>query len=320
MTVKSIFSNIEAEEAKKNNVTTKSIIIVNNDDELISKNDNLMAEQSNKKIFTYNKLTWLNFQKKSQLDSSVKNKNDDEDEFENKIEEEYVENLNKYGSNTNSNLRVLKEADCRHYKETLYKKFDEFVLRRFNHKNKIEFHSEYTNSQKRILDLEKDFKCKTFVGHILILGYQENLSNLLRYLTFNFPKRKICIISNESDSIKTIKLLKQYKHLYFLKGSPISPSNLINAGIYTAGFCFFLVENIEKSSSEDLQNLLSYRSQDFFFSCKSIIEMWNTQSIRHLGYIPFPDKSGILSDNEFLNPLFMAGKVFYISHLDMIFF
>ncbi len=48
-----------------------------------------------------------------------------------------------------------------------------------------------------------------------------------------------------------------------------------------------------------------------------LIELWDYKNTKFLGYFPMERISRIVS-NPFLNPLFMAGRVLYLSQLDQI--
>jgi len=186
---------------------------------------------------------------------------------------------------------------------------------------KTNYSTKFKFFKNKLIDLEKQTKCRKYSDHILILGYQDNISNLLKYLFYSFPKKKICIVSRYDDEATILKLLKQYKNLYFLKGEPIDPNILINAGVKNAYYLIFLCETNKSIKSkhffEDTYNILYYRTNDYFFNNNSIIEFWNAESIRHLGYIPLSDKNES-EDNEFLNPVFMSGHALYLGHLDKV--
>jgi len=243
-------------------------------------------------------------------------------------DDEYLKNMftidTNYGikynnPNTKDNLDIIREADENYNNVNLNKIFDKVSRKYFNEEPNISnLNYEYKNIKKRTFDLEKGYKFKHMKNHLLILGFQDNLGNLLKYLSYNFHRKKICIIANDKESEKITKLMKQYKNLYFMKGDLINPYNLINSGIREAYSCFFVCDHIDNSNGEDLSNILSFRAQDYFFNTKSIIELWSMESIHHLGYIPIPDKNNTTTDNEFVNPLFMAGNVIYLSHFEKI--
>ncbi len=240
-----------------------------------------------------------------------------EKEIEEKINKE--EELKKYtNANTYYNLLLIKEADENFNSNELKKKMDLYSEKYFSDILVERQILEDYQTKKRIHDLEKDNTCRKLENHILIMGYQDNLVNLLKYLTYSFKSKKICILSSENNEAKIIKLMKQFPNLLFLKGEAINPYNQINAGIHTAFYSIYLTETIDRHADEDLNNLLGFRTQDYCFDTNAIIELWDSYSIKQLGYVPISEANLQGNENEFANPLFMAGKVVYINQLEKI--
>jgi len=168
-----------------------------------------------------------------------------------------------------------------------------------------------------IFDIEKDDLSKRFQNHIIIIGYQDILNKLLKYI-FQHHHKEICIVSTpDSDEVCIHKLLKQFDNLFFFKGSPENPFHLLNAGLNQAYMVIFLTEKLFGKTNEDMQKILIYKSIDYFFNTKIILELWSSQSCRLLGSVPLL-KNGEVEKNEFLHPYFMAGRLIYLSHLESI--
>ena len=328
--------------ALKNNEPNKSIIIVDNEDDenpdIILRNNQKVKKYDIKTMETPNnnephldkneqgsnpqkevvkisitqlrKLNSIFYKKKKSSTVSI------QDQFDSEMSKaEENEEITKYkNKNTKQNLLLLKEADKNFNSTKMYSLMQVAALK---------FPYEYSNvsnltySQKQLIDLEKESRAKRFSNHILILGFQDNLSNLLEYLFYNFNKKRICIISDYNNEQVILKLLKQFKYLYFLKGNPINPNILINAGIQNALHCIILSETAYINIIQDTTNVLSYRTLDYFFNINCTIELWDSNSIRHLGYIPLNFKNET-DDNEFIRPIFMNGQAIYLDHLEKI--
>jgi hypothetical protein len=167
----------------------------------------------------------------------------------------------------------------------------------------------------RIFNVEKTNLANFFENHILIIGYQDNLSKLLKLLFYHFKNKKICILTDK-DEIIMQKLLKQYKDLIYIKGEAQNPIHLLNSGIQRAYYVLFLCENIFARTNEDMEKILSFKAIDYFFNCNMLLELWDHQSIKFLGYMPMENNSKL--NNEFMHPLYMAGRLIYLSYFDKI--
>jgi hypothetical protein len=58
--------------------------------------------------------------------------------------------------------------------------------------------------------------------------------------------------------------------------------------------------------------LTKYLASDYFFKLDTIIELWNDNNIKYLGYSPLTE------DDIFLRPLYMSGNVLFMSHLEKV--
>ncbi len=223
--------------------------------------------------------------------------------------------------NTALNLEFLNEID----NETLYyfsKENLNNLSNKFYSKNFLNFRDTIIPSHEfiiehRIHDIEKfNFK-NSFEDHIIIVGYQDILYQLLKLL-FAHNETDICLITRldyEDDNI--LKLLKQYSNLRYFRGETNNPAHLINAGLNKASMVIFLTEKINEKTKEDMDNLLIYKTIDHFFNTKLLIEIWDRNNTKFLGYTPLI-KNGVTEKNEFLHPCFMAGRIVYSGHLDNI--
>jgi hypothetical protein len=223
--------------------------------------------------------------------------------------------------NTQHNLNLLDKIESEHLYVISNEGLNKFA--NFYYKKNIdgpEILKEFIGEkivEHKIYDIEKIDISPIFKGHIIIIGYQDNLDALLRIL-FSFHNREICIISRlPEDDIKITKLLLQYRNLFYLKGQADNPMNLINAGLNNTFMVIFLVENISNKTSEDMDNILIYKIIDFFFKTNIIFELWDIKNTKFLGYNPL-DNKGVSEKNEFLHPLFSSGKLLYTSYLDTI--
>ena len=174
--------------------------------------------------------------------------------------------------------------------------------------------------ENRIFDLHNysNNNDQIFNGHILVIGYQDNLFTLFKMLSFYFETKTICLLNNDRKVESDInKLLKYFKNLKYLKGDYCSPRILIKAGIEMCYYCLILSENIDPKINDDINNLVTFRSIEYYFQTKVILELWNYESINLLGSIPI-DKNNKIISNEFLNPNFMAGKYIYLNHFEKI--
>lgn len=168
-----------------------------------------------------------------------------------------------------------------------------------------------------IFELEKHDLSKRFKNHIIIIGYQDILSKLLK-IFFIHHSRDICIISSpDSDEVNILKLLRQYDNLFFLKGSPENPFHLLNAGLNNAYLVLFLNEKLFGKTNEDMHKILIYKSMDYFFNTRMILELWDSKSCRLIGNVPLLDNAEV-ETNEFLHPSYMAGRLIYLSHLEAV--
>jgi hypothetical protein len=169
--------------------------------------------------------------------------------------------------------------------------------------------------ESRIFDLAKINIGEFISGHIVLIGYQDNMAKLIKLVSNHFKKKEICIITNKQEERNIIKLLRQFHTLILLKGETDNPFHLLNAGMSKAYACIFLCESIHTKTNEDMGKILSFRAIDYFFNTNMILELWSDTSIRFLGYQPLDTESKIIK-NEFLHPVYMAGRIVYLSHFD----
>lgn len=169
--------------------------------------------------------------------------------------------------------------------------------------------------ESRIFDLAKINIGEFISDHIVLIGYQDNMAKLIKLIFNHFRKKEICIITNKHEERNIIKLLRQFHTLIILKGETDNPFHLLNAGMSKAYACIFLCESIHTKTNEDMGKILSFRAIDYFFNTNMILELWSDTSIRFLGYQPLDTESKIIK-NEFLHPVYMAGRIVYLSHFD----
>lgn len=169
----------------------------------------------------------------------------------------------------------------------------------------------------KVLDIDKTNYSSFMKDHIIIVGYQDNLYKLLKLL-FGHHKKEICLFTRlEFQDPKIMKLLKQYQNLFYFKGKADNPIHLINAGLNNAYMVLFITEKINPKTNEDMDNVLIYKTIDYFFDTKMLFELWDVKNTKFIGYMPLVDE-GKTETNEFLHPCYMAGRMIYTQHLDNI--
>ena len=174
--------------------------------------------------------------------------------------------------------------------------------------------------ENRIIDVAHK-NIKHFIHkHIIIFGFQDGLVKLIQLLSYHFPNKSICIFcDNSKANEKIFKLMCQFQNLFYLKGNYTNPYHLININLEEASFVFYLIENLVnpiESFDEDLMNILSYRSINFYFNVRCLIELNNISSLNYLGTKIISNKK--LYKNEFFHPLFMQGQLLYLNHFNRI--
>lgn len=273
--------------------------------------DNDMSVIKNKKLFENVQIIDSSSSLSAELlDANVKDKNKrriifDKKKFLNKNTKTNLEFLDQFEDKCGEKLVEEIQQKCSEH----YSKINNLVYK-FNEKE--------LNYQHRIFDLAKINVQEIFLNHILIIGFQDAVERLVGLITYHFPKKSICFLAPEvKKSIICDKILKQYQNTYYLQGNPINPFDLLNAGLNNVFHVIFLSENIFKKLNEDMNLLLSCRVVDYYFNINAILELWDSKNSNLLGYIPL-DKNSKNITNEFYHPLFMAGKVLYLSHLDQL--
>ena len=185
--------------------------------------------------------------------------------------------------------------------------------RRYRPENAIE--SDYL-IENRIFDCAKTNISEILNNHIVFVGYQDGINKLLKLIQLHYPYKDICIMTDYAfEDSAIVKYLRMFKHLYHLKGNLSNPLHLINAGISKASHVLFLVDTIDKRTNEDMAKILGFRAVDYFFQTDIILELWDQQSVYLLGYNPV-SKYPSIKNNEFVHPLFISGKLIYLSHLN----
>lgn len=300
----------------KNGINKEDIKSFKSQNTSFYNNNNLNSEQN------ISGINQNNYYKKMQLlnsSGSVFEKNEEENDNKSKKSKKgIIYDKTKFKSkNTKRNLDFLNKF------EHIY---DKSITAEINKKNE-EHYSELRNLvykstedeyifEHRIFELDKVNAQEIFSNHILIIGYQDALDKFVKLISYHFPNKPICFLGTEEQrDLICIKLLKQYKNVYFFQGDPINPFHLLNAGLNNANQVIILSENIFKKLNEDMRALLSSRLVDYYFDLNMLIELWDCKSAKLLGYIPLDKKANDIT-NEFYHPLFMSGKLIYLSHLD----
>jgi len=266
----------------KNNYYINKMQLIN------SSESDFQTEQENEKIPKKNKKRGVFYDKTKFKSKNTKRNLDFLNKFEHKYDRSIMEEINKKNEEHYSELSKL-----------VYK-FTE---------NEYAF-------EHRIFEMDKVNAQEIFSDHILIIGYQDALDKFVKLILYHFPHKSICFLGTEEQrNLICIKLLKQYKNVYLFQGDPINPFHLLNAGLNNANHVIILSETIFKKLNEDMTALISSRTIDYYFDLHMIIELWDSKSAKLLGYIPL-DKQAKDITNEFYHPLFMSGKLIYLSHLD----
>jgi hypothetical protein len=221
--------------------------------------------------------------------------------------------------NTKINMLLFQSLEERNV-ETLLTRLEVEIVKRYGRleANEEEHDHNEVFIENRIFDIEKNNISEIISNHILILGHQDNMNTLIKLISFHHTDKDICIMtSHEFDEKIMHKLLKQFKFLIYLKGDVQNPFHLLNAGVHKAFYVIFLVENIFNKTNEDMNKILSFKSIDYFFNTEMCLELWDTKSTRLIGYQPIDIDTKVVQ-NEFLHPLFLAGRILYMSHLERI--
>ena len=74
----------------------------------------------------------------------------------------------------------------------------------------------------------------------------------------------------------------QFQNLVYLQVNYANPYHLININLSEAFYVFYIIENLvnpTENFDEDLMNILSYRSINFYFNVKCLIELNNMSSL-----------------------------------------
>ena len=227
------------------------------------------------------------------------------------------------------NMLILgKQFNCQSTKDNLILLNDFYELELDEIINKIKvtikinnLHSILRSKNKydinnRIFDSSKKETKLIFSNHILIFGYQESLNNLIQRIRKYYYKNAICVIVNreENNTIKKIKdkILKRHENVYLILGDITNPKNLINCSIKKSIFCLFLISKINHSINDDIKKILCYRTIERYCNINTIIEIFNSSSLKYLGYSP------LNPINEFFHPLYFGGNIFLLDHFDRI--
>ena len=175
--------------------------------------------------------------------------------------------------------------------------------------------------ENRIIDVAHNNIKSFMTKHIIIFGFQDGLVKLIQLVNYHFPNKSICIFTNNQNSNESIfKLMCQFQNLFYLQGNYTNPYHLININLSEASYVFYLIENLvnpTENFDEDLMNILSYRSINFYFNVKCLIELNNISSLNYLGTKIVSNKK-LLDRNEFFHPLFMQGQLLYLNHFNRI--
>jgi len=272
--------------------------------------NNLNITENNISIFHKN-----NFLNKMQLINSSSSIFENSGKYKNK---DVIYDKSKFKfKNTKKNIDFLNKFEI-FYENKIYEEIEMKKKIYYSElKNMVykKIQNEYSY-EHRIFELDKFKAQDIFSDHIIIIGYQDSLDKFVKLITYHFPNKSICYLGTEEQKyIISNKLLKQNKNVYFFQGDPINPFHLINAGLNNAFHVIFLCETIFKKLNEDMTSLLSSRVVDYYFDINMFLELWDSKNVNLLGYIPL-DKNAKNFTNEFYHPLFMAGRVIYLSHLD----
>lgn len=177
------------------------------------------------------------------------------------------------------------------------------------------------NYERKIINLNKVNLDNINSDHIVIIGIQDSIPKLVRLLDMMYVKIKICLIIPNSITAQNhmgflVKLLRTYSNLYIYIGESQNPIHLYNSGLNNAKMIILLTQTLDNITGEDMKNIISFKSIDYFFNTDYIIELWNKESVKLLGYQPLDRDNAITS--EYLHPLYMSGRVLYLDTFDVL--
>ncbi len=250
--------------------------------------------------------------------STVKNISDEEKKKEKKNKKIVYDKSKFTFKTTNKNLRFLNKFESHKYEKSILEKIEKKTDEYYSYLNEFtnpSLKNEYSY-EHRIFELDKYKLNDIFSNHIILIGYQDSLDKFVKLITNHFPNKYICFLGTEEHKFDVCnKILKQYKNIYYFQGDPTNPFHLLNSGLNNAFHVIILSQNIFKKLNEDMNLLLSSSIIDYYFDINMTIELWNSKSCSLLGYKPL-DKNAKEISNEFYHPLFMSGKILYLSHFD----
>lgn len=170
-------------------------------------------------------------------------------------------------------------------------------------------------SESRIIKLDGNPRIN-ITNHFLIIGKQEGLARIIKLVLNTYNCIQICIfLSPEDSDITAIKLLNAFPQILIFIGDYQNPFHLLCLNLNEATMVLFLTEKVDENTKEDFTKILSFKAVDYFFDSPFILELWNRKSVKWIGYQPLDRNANVIT-NEFLHPLYMAGKLIYVDLFD----
>ncbi len=154
-----------------------------------------------------------------------------------------------------------------------------------------------------------------FRNHILIYGLDIFDSELIDKLFFHYKNTKILILGDDQlykeEEIK--KNLHKFSNLIYVIIDPLFPENLEKLNLKYVLKCFLLIKNIDKKVKIDMINfqLINYFNHKYNF--ETFIEQNSEDHNFLLGFNPKINSN--LIKESFYHPLYMSGKVLYLTKI-----
>jgi hypothetical protein len=198
-------------------------------------------------------------------------------------------------------------------KKNIFSNFDE-NKEKFHKKNKDKINQKEIKS--RIINLpDKQNTTLNFENHILIFGFDIFDSELIDKLVFHFADTSILIIGdfNLSEEAVIKKDLSLYPNLHYIIMDFLNPLYLKKLNLDKVSKCFLLLKSLDKRVNADLQSLQLINFFNANYNFEVFIEQNSEEGNLLLGYTPKIDNDSL--KDPFYHPLYMSGRILYISEL-----
>jgi len=235
---------------------------------------------------------------------------------------EFIKPIKK-NENRSINARLENSSE---YDYIGFKEFSRIFFKKLHKKTGNKFDTFKSNSKKdsckkdsfeeRIFNLQYDKNFKIdFERYILIIGFDIFDQELLDKLSFHYNNTKILITGDfyfsKKEEIR--KFFHKYKNLYLAVVDLYDPRELEKLNLNKVLKCFLLLKNFDNRVKSDLVNLQLINYFNYNYNFDIYIEQISDLGNFFLGFTPKFNNSTI--KDPYYHPLYMSGKIFYISQL-----